>query len=139
MIEDVDSWSATAENYKGRRDIEAVFRTVKPNGGTGVGTLFHYAKQYGFTGIKNSSTDLHLHITHAETTVHKPFKQANKYNALQIWKRCLPATLNEPYIKKKQGTPDGLRVYPASMPPLVICGRNVTRYLVVPCWSGDKL
>lgn len=134
-IDDVDSWSATAENYKGRRDIEAAFRTVKSNGGTGAGTLFHYAKQYGFDGIKNSS----LPITHAEITAHKPFKKANKCNALQVWEQCLPATPDEPYIKKKQGNPDGLRVYPASMPPLVIRGRNVTGYLVVPCWSGDNL
>lgn len=136
-VDDVDSWSATAENYKGRRDIEAAFRTVKPNGGTGAGTLFHYAKQYGFDGKKNSNTE--LPIAHAEINVHKPFKQTDKCNALQVWEQCLPATPDEPYIKKKQGNPDGLRVYPASMPPLVICGQNVTGYLVVPCWNGDNL
>jgi putative DNA primase/helicase len=32
-----------------------------------------------------------------------------------------------------------LRVYPASASPLIIRGQNVAGYLVVPCWSGDKL
>lgn len=136
-VDDIDNWSATAENYKGRRDIEAAFRTVKPNGGTGAGTLFHYAKQYGFDGKKILSTE--LPIARAEITAHKPFKQMDKCNALQVWEQCLPATTDELYIKKKQGNPDGLRVYPDNAPPLVIRGQNVIGYLVVPCWSNDNL
>lgn len=51
-VDDIDNGSATAENYKGHGDIESAFRTVKPSGGTGAGTLFHYAKKYGFDSKK---------------------------------------------------------------------------------------
>lgn len=72
-----------------------------------------------------------------------PVKQAASGNAVQVWERCIAATPAEAYISRKQGKPDGLRVYPASAPPLLI-GKgeeqiNAAGGLVVPCWSGDKL
>lgn len=137
-IDDVDEWSATAGNYKGRHDVEAAFRNIKPDGGTGAGTLFYYAKQYGFDGIKKADSN-QLSLTHNKSNPRKAVKQAEKYNASQVWEYGIAATPNEPYIKRKQGNPDGLRVYPDSAPPLVISGQNVAGYLMIPCWSGDNL
>lgn len=136
-LDDVDNWSESAENYKGRRDIEAAFRTVKPNGGTGAGTLFHHAKQYGFNGANDNRSS--IPIAKPSPSPAKPVKQAANGNAAQVWSRCIPATPAEPYIYRKQGKPDGLRVYPASAAPLVIRVQNVAGYLVVPCWSGGDL
>jgi len=138
-IDDVNDWSETADNYKGRRDVESAFRTIQANGGTGAGTLFHHAKQYGFS----DATDRRPARTIAKPapSPQTPVKEAA--NALAVWDRCIAATHAEEYINRKQGKPDGVRVYPASAPPLLI-GKgdaqiNAAGGLVVPCWSGDKL
>lgn len=136
-VDDIDNWSESGDNYKGRRDVEAAFRTITPNGGTGAGTLIHKAKQYGFTGASDSRTS--LPIPNPSPSPAKPFKQAENGNAAQVWSRCIPATPADAYIYRKQGKPDGLKVYPASAAPLVIRGQNVTGYLVVPCRSDDDL
>lgn len=47
-LADLDDWSSSADNYVNRRDVEAAFRGIDPDGGTGAGTLFFYAKQYGY-------------------------------------------------------------------------------------------
>ena len=136
-IDDLDEWSKTADNYKDRRDVEAAFRTIQSNGGTGAGTLFHIARQNGFTDeIGNRPA---LPIAKPAPVPQTPVKQAARTNAFEVWERCIPATIAEPYIDRKKGKPDGLRVYPASAPPLVIRGQNVAGYLVVPCWSGEHL
>ena len=135
-IDDVDSWSATADNYKGRRDVEAAFRTIKPDGRTGAGTLFHIAKQYG---LSDKGTRPSLPIAKPSPRPAMPVKQAARGNAAQVLEQCIPATPAEAYIYSKQGKPDGLKVYPASAPPLIIRGQNVAGYLVVPCWDGNTL
>jgi len=136
-LDDLDTWSETAENYKGRRDIEAAFRTIKPNGGTGAGTLFHHAKQYGFTGTTDGRPSIPTTKTAPSTA--RPVKSPQGMNPVEVLSRGIPADLSDAYIFKKGGTPDGLRVYPTSAPPLVIRGQNVAGYLMVPCWDGDTL
>lgn len=133
-IDDLNNWSETADNYKGRRDVESAFRSIQADGGTGAGTLFHHAKQYGFNEVAESRISP---VTKPARSKSAPTKQAE--NALVVWERCIPATPAESYINRKQGKPDGVRVYPASAPPLIIRGQNVTGYLVVPCWSGEHL
>ncbi len=56
---------------------------------------------------------------------------------MEIWERCEPATENHGYILKKQGTSDGLRVYPTGAEKLIIAGKNVGGYLVLPCYAPD--
>ena len=138
-IDDVNDWSETADNYKGRRDVESAFRTIQANGGTGAGTLFHHAKQDGFSDATDSRPA--RPISKPAPAPQTPIKQAA--NALAVWERCISATPAEAYIDRKKGKPDGVRVYPASAPPLLI-GKgdaqiNAAGGLVVPCWSGDKL
>ena len=139
-IDDLDSWSSSASNYKGRRDVEASFRNIAPDGGTGAGTLFHHAKKYGFDSKKSSKNIKANHpkpptnLIKSRTQPARPF-----HEAASVWELCIPATPAEPYIYRKQGKPDGVRVYPATAEPLIIRGQNVAGYLVVPCWSGDEL
>lgn len=59
--------------------------------------------------------------------------------AAHVWEICEPATADNPYIAKKGGTPDGLRIYPHGAPPLEIQGQNVAGWLVVPCVADGKL
>ena len=44
-----DAWSQRSERYK-PADARAVWRSVKPNGGITVGSLYHLAKEYGWAG-----------------------------------------------------------------------------------------
>jgi len=48
-----DSWSSTASNYS-LKDVQAVWRSLDANGGISAGTLFHYAKQYGYKAPSQS-------------------------------------------------------------------------------------
>jgi putative DNA primase/helicase len=136
-IDDLDAWSAPAENYRGRRDIESAFRTIKPEGGTGAGTLFHHARQHGYNGTESAGPT--QHINHPPKTPHRPAKQAATVSPAEIWARCVPADHADAYIDRKRGKPDGLRVYPADAAPLVIRVQNVGGFLALPCWDGDTL
>lgn len=140
-VDDVDTWSESAGNYTGRRDVVSAFRSIKPEGGTGAGTLFHHARKYGFENarqtINRPSTT--LNINRSEKAPYRPVKQAAGLLPDEVWARCITATPAEAYIHRKQGGPDGLRVYPATAAPLIIRGQNMAGYLVVPCWGGADL
>lgn len=136
-IDDVDTWSAPAENYSGRRDVLAAFRTIKPEGGTGAGTLFHHARQYGFGDAESARPA--QPIKPPTKAPHKAAKQAASTDPAEIWSRCLPADAADAYINRKRGKADGLRLYPATAAPLIIRGQNVGGYLAVPCWDGADL
>lgn len=136
-IDDVDTWSAPAENYSGRRDVEAAFRTIKPEGGTGAGTLFHHARQYGYGDAESARPA--QPINRLAKAPHKAAKQAASIDPAEIWSRCLPADAADAYINRKRGKPDGLRIYPATAAPLIIRGQNMAGYLTLPCWDGADL
>ena len=38
-LETLVEWSAQGANFKGERDVRAAFRTIRPDGGTGIGSL----------------------------------------------------------------------------------------------------
>lgn len=140
-FDDFHTWSATAGNYSSEKECLAVWKSFKDSGGIASSTLFYlaYDNGWGESTERVKNTRPTLSIVKPKITPHTPIMQATKANALQVWNDCIPATPAEGYIHRKQGTPDGLRVYPASAKPLVIHGQNMMGYLVVPCWSGDKL
>lgn len=116
-FDEFNNWSASGRNYRGEKDCRAVWKSFK-DGSVTAATLFGSARAQGW---QDSG------------------KTANHNKAAEVWAHCQNAPLDNPYIKSKQGTPDGLRVYPASAPQLVIRGQNVAGWLVVPCWSGEQL
>lgn len=122
-IDDVDEWSAPAENYTGRRDVMGAFRTIKPDGGTGAGTLFHHARQYGFGNAESARPA--QPVNRPAKALHRPAKQAASIDPAEIWSRCLPADAADAYINRKRGKPDGVRLYPATAAPLIIRGQNM--------------
>lgn len=136
-IDDVDTWSAPAENYTGRRDVVAAFRTIKPDGGTGAGTLFHHARQYGFGDAESARPA--QPIKQPAKAPHRPARQAATVDPAEVWVRCVPADAADAYINRKRGKPDGLRLYPATAAPLIIRGRSMAGYLALPCWDGADL
>lgn len=58
-------------------------------------------------------------------------------HAQVVWNLCVPADQSHPYILKKEGRSEGLRIYPPDAPQLMIHGQNVAGYLVVPCAELD--
>jgi KaiC/GvpD/RAD55 family RecA-like ATPase len=136
-VDDVDEWSTPAENYSGRRDVLAAFRTIKPEGGTGAGTLFHYAKEYGYSSTETARPA--QPVNRPPKSPHRPAKQPAHATPSDIWARCVAADAADAYIDRKQGKPDGLRLYPATAEPLIIRQQNMAGYLAVPCWDGADL
>jgi len=125
-IDDVDTWSATAENYKGRLDVESAFRTITPDGKTTAGTLFHHAKRHGLIDAERPRNG----AKRAAATP-KPKGMGQPSPAI-TWNACAPATATHDYIASKLGLPDGLRVYSGT---LTIAGQACDGALVLPLYT----
>lgn len=135
-FDDFNNWSASAGNYKNENECRTVWKSFKESGGVTPATLFGMARAQGW-GDETRAKD-----ERPARPIPKPApsqQQAANSNAVDVWDRCIAATPAEPYINRKKGKPDGLRVYPASAPPLVVRGQNVAGYLAVPCWSSEHL
>ncbi|WP_367184130.1 AAA family ATPase [uncultured Azohydromonas sp.] len=135
-VDDVDEWSSSASNYAGTRDVRAAFRTIKPEGGTGAGTLWQAAKAAGWTPPRDGEK----RQPYRPARVEKPRQQRTTGprgpSAAEVWRRCEPATDAHPYLIAKQGTPEGLRVVPEG-DPLTVAGLSMAGCLVVPVLDGD--
>ncbi len=134
-------WSESGSNYAGEKDCRAVWNSINGSGAVTAATLFHMAIAQGW-----ADSDAPSHSANNATgaplpavTLRKSVKPVVAKYAEQVWEQCISADVADAYIYRKQGSPDGLRVYPASAPRLVISGQNVRGYLVVPCWEGDEL
>lgn len=140
-LDDIDAWSSTAPNYKGRKDIDEKFRNVTVDGGITGATLYRMAIDAGW---QDPAKKLHQkgHGTRqAARPIPKPKptkKIATRPNlaAADLWARLEPATGEHPYIVAKRGTPDGLRKVGAGDTAMV-AGQSVAGWLVVPVLSLD--
>lgn len=109
--DDAVSWSANAPNFKSERDVASVWRSIKPEGGIGAGTLIHMARAAGWKGQQGPESS-HRHIRPSRP-VSVPQTADTGRRALSpadAWAACATATASHPYIVAKQGRPDGLRV-----------------------------
>ena len=144
-FDDFHNWSASAGNYAGENECRTVWKSFAESGAVTPATLFGMAFAQGWkdpskaSAKGNNGSRPNLPLTPVNKTAQKAVKQAENANAVDVWQRCIPATPAEAYIHRKQGKPDGVKVYPTSAPPLIIRGQNVAGYLAVPCWSGDQL
>jgi len=143
--EEARRWCESGEGFK-PAEFESKWKSIDTEGGIKGGSLFATAFAQGWKDPSKSRTKgtrPNLPIAKPSPSPTTPVKQAASANAAQVWSRCIPATTAVPYIDRKKGKPDGLRVYPASAPPVLI-GKGDEQItaaggLVVPCWSGDKL
>lgn len=120
-FETFDRWSAEAPNYGGRADTAAVWRSIKPEGGISERTLYAMAREAGWRPKKNGHPRLNGHA---------------RLDVASVWSGCEPATAEHPYIRKKQGLPDGLRMVPKKS-TLRIAGKSVAGWLAVPARDLD--
>lgn len=119
-----DQWSSQADNYN-ERDTAAVWQSIKRDTGISERTLFKAAHDAGWRPERNGNANRAARP--AERTK-PPHPSAS---AADVWARCRPATAAHPYIERKQGTADGLRVVPEG-DPLTITGESMAGALVVP-------
>lgn len=136
-VDDIDTWSASADNYKGTKDVKAAFRTITPEGGTGPGTLFRFAKDAGW---QDPGTGQPLTLVQpAHRPAQTPPHHAQNVNAALAFARFVPATGQHGYIASKQATSaplDGLRVVPPT-DSLHITKLSMAGYLAVPAYAPD--
>lgn len=143
-FDDFHVWSANGANYKSEADCMAVWRSFKADKGLSAASLFQMAFMQGWQDPAKrlqavNGARVGTGIPTARKAPVTAIRQAESIKAAEVWARCEPATLAQPYVARKGGTPDGLRVYPVEAPPLIIQGQNVAGWLVVPCVAGDKL
>ena len=130
-----DKWSAFAPSYNAQacRDL---WKSIKPGGGVGVGTLFKMATKHGWEASSDKSK---AQATSLRNPVNPTGKLASGVNAGDIWSRCQAVTNSHPYIMQKRaaGVPlNNLRVLPAG-DVLRICGELMAGALVVPVIRVD--
>ncbi len=135
-VDDLVEWSRLAANFKSEQDVRAAFRTIKPDGGTGPGTLFKAAKANGWIDTKSG-------LQRSEEVAAGPTAQlrtpADGRGADDVYARCEVATEGHAYVAAKSaaGVPlDDLRVVPAG-DPLRIHGESMAGALVVPVCRAD--
>lgn len=135
---DVDAlidWSRNAPNFKNEQDVQAAFRMVTTEGGTGAGTLYKVAAENGWRMGADRP------VQAARKSVEPRPKPVPSASAELVWNRCTPATAGHPYATKKSASTEamaGLRVLPDG-DPLRVMGESMAGALVVPCWDGDTL
>lgn len=127
-FEAVNEWSAGAGNYKGEKDVLAVWRGLKESGGVTAGTLFHLAKEAGWRDGEGHTEPRQRQ--RRERSAKAPARPA--VEPVPIWDRCVSADPGHGYIARKNGFPEGLRVYPAHAERLTIAGQDVAGWLVLP-------
>lgn len=127
-FDDFDAWSAQAGNYQ-ERAARDTWRSFKPDGKTGAGTLFYLSRAAGWS--EQASSFAPGPRKAPARPVEPPKTPRPGMSAAEVWARCKPATAAHAYIEAKQGRPDGLRVVPDA-DPLRIAGASVAGWLVVP-------
>ena len=127
-------WSANGSNYKSESDCITVWRSFKETGGITHATLYDEAFRQGWKANGTARPKI-ANVSH---TQRDPVKIPDN-PAPKTWEMCILAPPDHPYIVRKQGNPDGLRVYPDNAPPLIIKKQNVAGWLVVPAWSDGQL
>jgi RecA-family ATPase len=129
-LEDFDQWSASAPDCYDARACRDTWKSFKGSG-IGPGSLFHAARAHGWQDDHPQAAPPRL------VEPPRPAEQpphATHPGAVAVWDRCPPAPADHPYIKAKGGTPEGLRLVPAS-DPLTIAGQRLAGALVVPAYG----
>ena len=128
-FDDFDAWSAQADNYEARAARDT-WRSFKPDGRTGAGSLFYLARAEGWYD-KGERTARTMPTKAAGRPVVPRKAPRPGMGAAEVWQRLGTAAVGHPYIVAKQGTAEGLRVVPAG-DRLRIAGQSVAGWLVVP-------
>jgi hypothetical protein len=129
-FDEFDRWSSGAPNYKGTRDCASVWRSISP-GGITEASLYAAARANGWQDghpVRAARRPLVAHPRRAVPPV-APFDFA------AVWNGAAPADAAQPhpYVSKKAGLTDDVRVYHG---PLRVAGRPLDGALLVPAFDA---
>ncbi|WP_338416381.1 AAA family ATPase [uncultured Sphaerotilus sp.] len=127
-FDDVLTWSATAANFKGERDVAAAWRSIKPDG-IKAGTLYHEARAAGWKPRQAGDEPRPVHRTPAPAKRAVAPARPPRWSAADVWASGEPATAAHPYVLRKAGDPEGLRI---CTQPVRIGGVDMAGALLVP-------
>jgi putative DNA primase/helicase len=153
-----DEWSATSHKYRAR-ECAATWKSFKTTGEVGVGTLFHYAQQYGYRcdstykSIAPPPGEIgERQRIAAEQVVKGEIEIADERastakKAAAIWKAATEVKTDHPYLERKRISPVAtLREIDVSAAAEILGylpksggERLVGRLLVVPVKQGGRL
>lgn len=142
-------WCESGEGFDAAAFETKWERGIRENGTVKAASLFSAAFAQGWTDpAKSRQRERNERrptapIAKAAKAQPVPVAQAVSGNVAQFLSRCIPATEHEQYIFEKGGKPDGLFVYPAGAPPLIIGKGDVAisaaGAIVVPCYDRDGI
>ncbi|MBK7001965.1 MAG: DUF927 domain-containing protein [Rhodoferax sp.] len=104
-FDDASAWSTTAPSYD-QASMRDTWKSIKP-GGINAGTLFHMAKQNGWTdtGEHHRPSPEELELRQQQRQEHAAAAKAEQAktasNAQAIWKVAIPAPADHPYLVRK--------------------------------------
>lgn len=114
-----DEWSATSERYNAR-ECRSTWKSIKPGGGIAIGTLFHHAKQSGWSDAAayQKPTAAELAERHQARAARDALAAAEEALATTAAAQCAqvifdvapPAPPDHPYLLAKGVQPHGLRL-----------------------------
>lgn len=88
-----DNWSATADNYNSKA-ARATWRSVKPGGAIGIGSLIHEAQQHGFTFERRELTPEQKQQQQAEQEKRRIAREQAE-REFEAWQRAWHARIAE--------------------------------------------
>ena len=131
-----DRWSSGGHAYN-KATTRSHWKSYRSDKGITAATLFHIAKQHGYkaSGIKPVVSSYEKDPPFV--VKHMAKLKVNASNDAQaIWDRSIPATQDHPYILRKNGNHEGLRVIPTG-DPLRIMDESMAGALAVPVCRED--
>jgi len=133
-----DEWSKSADNYRAR-DCVDVWKSIKPLGGIGAGTLYHLAREYGWSddlpytppSAKELAERERLQREYKAHQARRHAEAADK--ASRLLAAGKPATASNPYLRRKgiENAPQG--AFTLSEAEV----RSILNY--APCAKGEAL
>lgn len=115
-------WSSGGANFKSEKDCLSVWRSINQSGGVTAATLFAMARDAGnIVRPVNGHAQIRM----------QPKPQSIDH--VGVWKAAEPATADHPYIRRKLGLVDGLRVHRGTVR---IAGRSIDGALLVPAFNA---
>lgn len=129
---DFIAWSENAANFDSKRDCRSVWRSIREDGGIKAGTLFALARENGWREPVNGHSRPHQRAQEPRKAEPRPERPPFDFRA--VWRDSEAATAAHPYIGRKLGLPDGLRVYRG---PLQVAGQALDGALLVPVLDAN--
>jgi putative DNA primase/helicase len=151
-----DGWSQQAESYN-NGDARDVWRSLKPDGGVTIGTLFHEAKASGWRGNDQHQQPTPEELAERQRIAAERAEQEQATiqreradtaaKAAEILKAATPAQADHPYLVRKQVAPvNTVREIDATVAASILGyqpksgGESLTgRLLVVPVKQGNAI